>query len=157
MGTSDYIAISALLVSLISAGISIPISIRSWRFNVRIKSLELRAVLLTSLHNALAKLEGVLQDYTLCKNKVLDAKKTEIFKKLRADETMHGLVKKLRAKIQEVESASGHKAVNLHERSIGWITDVSLRIDDLANKTAELKTRLLKELLEEKGKSKPIN
>ena len=70
---------------------------------------------------------------------------------------MHSLVKKLRGHIQQVESASGHKAVNLYERSIGWITELSLRIDDHANKTAELKTRLLKELLEEKGKSKPFD
>ncbi len=47
MDTIDYIAISALVVSLISAGISI----RSWRFNVKVKSLELRALLLASLHN----------------------------------------------------------------------------------------------------------
>ena len=97
--TSDYIAMSALLVSLISAWISI----RSWRFNVRIKSLELRAVLLTSLHNALRRLESVLRG-SLCKNKALDAKKTELFKRLTADEKMRSTVKKLRAKIQEVES-----------------------------------------------------
>jgi hypothetical protein len=154
--TSDYIAIFALLVSLISAGISLPISIRSWRFNVRIKSLELRTILLTSLHNALWKAESVLEDYTLCKNKALDAKKTEFFKKLTADEVMHSFIKKLRGHIQQVESASGYKAVNLYERSIGWIINASLQIDDLANKTAKLKTILLNELLEEKGKSKPL-
>ena len=146
-------ALVALPVSLISAGISI----RSWRFNVRIKSLELRTVLLTSLYNALAKAESVLEDYTLWKNKALDAKKTELFKKLTADEGMHSFVKKLRDHIQQVESASGYKAVNLYERSIGWITNVSLQIDDLANKTAKLKTELLKEFFGEKGKSKPFD
>jgi hypothetical protein len=69
---------------------------------------------------------------------------------------MHSFIKKLRGHIQQVESASGYKAVNLYERSIGWIINASLQIDDLANKTAKLKTILLNELLEEKGKSKPL-
>jgi len=76
--TSDYIAISALVVSLICAGISI----RSWRFNVKVKSLELRALLLASLHNALLKAENTLREYTLCKNQALDAKEIELFKML---------------------------------------------------------------------------
>jgi uncharacterized protein (DUF2252 family) len=112
--------------------------------------------LLTSLHNALRRLESVLEEYTLCKNKALDVKKNELFKRLTADEKMRSTVKKLRAKIQEVESASGHKAVNLYERSSGWVTDVSLRIDELANKSAELKNELLKELLKDKEKAKPF-
>ena len=98
METSNYIAISALLVSLISA----VVSIRSWRFNAKIKSLELRTVLLTSLHNALMKAESVLEDYTLCKNKALDAKKIEVFKKLTpVEESIHSTVKKLRDHIRQ--------------------------------------------------------
>ena len=151
METSNYIAISALLVSLISA----VVSIRSWRFNAKIKSLELRTVLLTSLHNALMKAESVLEDYTLCKNKALDAKEIEIFKELTADEIVRNTIRKLRAHIQQIESASGYKAVNLYERSISWIIDASLHIDGFVNTTANLKTRLFKELSEEKGKSKP--
>jgi hypothetical protein len=150
--TSNYIAIIALLMSFIST----VMLIRSWRFNVKIKSLELRTTLLTKLHNGLVKAESVLEDYTLCKNKALDAKKIEVFKKLTpVEESIHSTVKKLRDHIQAIESAKGYKAVNLYERSISSILNASLRIDGLANQTANLKTILFKELSEEKGKSNP--
>jgi len=113
-GGNDYIAISALVVSLISAGISI----RSWRFNVKVKSLELRALLLTSLHNALLKGENTLREYTLCKNQALDAKEIELFKTFTKEQTIGEIIEKLRSRIKEIEAASGYGAVDLYARLV---------------------------------------
>jgi len=148
MDTSDYIAISALLVSLIIAGISI----RSWRFNVKVKSLELRALLLASLHNALVKAENVLADYAYCKDTVLNAKQIELFKQFTKEEELHNFVDNLRNEIKLVEAVSGYRAVDLYHRSISRITGVSLRIDDVSNDITTLKTNIMTALLTQKGK-----
>ncbi len=150
MESSDYIAISALVVSLISAGISI----QSWRFNVKVKSLELRALLLASLYNALVKAENALADYTLCKNQALDAKKIELFKTFTSEQTLHDTLKNLRSEIQQVEAVSGYKAVDHYQRSISRITNISLRIDSVLDGVTVLKTALMTQLLKEKGTPK---
>lgn len=152
MDAGDYIAMSALVLALISAGISI----RSWRFNVKVKSLELRALLLASLHNAAMKAENALEDYTFCKNLALDAKQIEMFKQFTKEEHLHNMVRKLRNEIKEVEAASGYKAVDLYHRSISRITGVSLRIDDVSNDITAFKTRFITELLKDKAESKAI-
>ncbi len=146
METTDYIAVLALIVSLISAGISV----RSWRFNLKVKSLELRALLLASLHNALLKAENIRSDYILCKNEALDAKQIELFKSFKSEQTLEEIIEDLRSDIKEVEAASGYGAVDFYERSIGRITDRSLQINDASNEMASIKTGLIATLLKEK-------
>ena len=153
MKSSDYIAILALVVSLISAGISI----RSWRFNVKVKSLELRALLLASLHNALVKAEGALADYRVCKNEALDAKRIEIFKSLTLEQNLDDILKKLGSEIQQAEAVSGYKAVDHYQRSISRITAVSLRVDGVSNSVTALKTALTAVLLKERERQNPSN
>ena len=49
---------------------------------------------------------------------------------------------------------SGYKAVDHYERSIGRITNISLRIDDFLDSVTVLKTALMTQLLKEKGTPK---
>ena len=122
----------------------------TWRFNLKVKSLELRALLLASLHNALLKAENIRSDYILCKNEALDAKQIELFKSFKSEQTLEEIIEDLRSDIKEVEAASGYGAVDFYHRSIGRITDRSLQINDASNEMASIKTGLIATLLKEK-------
>jgi hypothetical protein len=82
-------------------------------------------------------------------------KKIELFKTFTSDQTLHDTLKNLRSEIQQVEAVSGYKAVDHYERSIGRITNISLRIDDFLDSVTVLKTALMTQLLKEKGTPKP--
>jgi hypothetical protein len=146
--TSDIIAGGALIISLVSLAISIKTS----SFNTKVKGLELRALLLSTLNNALIKAENLLTDYEQCRDAALKGKAIDILDHLyqrKFDDKIAQLVTALKNDIDTVEGATGKAAIKLYETMNARTISGALRVDEVASEMASLKTNMITKLATE--------